>query len=151
MSRLYRPYIPLSIREQVIDRQLREADVQEPRFTKYHGSAATRIAGKIAALFGENKVELHHRPALVNRTRKRSGKYLPDANDENFLVYLPEDEHDIETRVRGQHGQHSDLALVRKRKRKERKAKRRKTKWPSRALRSANRWLKGRAPRSKNR
>ena len=149
--RLPRPHIPLSVREQVIDRQMRDAGIAEPKFTKYHGSTATRIAVKITALFGENKVELHHRPALVNRLRKRSGKYLPDANDPNFLVYLPAYEHDIETRVRGQHGQYSDLALVRKRKRKERKAKRPKTKWASRALRSANRWLKGRKLRSKKR
>jgi hypothetical protein len=119
-------------------------------------------------MFGDAKAELHHRPALVNRTRVwyESGEfgYWPEANNPDHLVYLPADEHDIETRVRGQHGQHSDLALARKRKRAEkkankqrikavgyflawkrrqqRKAKRLKTHWPKRKLRSANRWPK---------
>jgi hypothetical protein len=118
-------------------------------------------------LFGDEKVELHHRPALCNRQRSATVKgivYDPPANDPDYLVYLPADEHDIETRVRGQHGQHSDLALARKRKRAEkkankqrikavgyflawkrrqqRKAKRLKTHWPKRKLRSANRWPK---------
>jgi hypothetical protein len=87
------------------------------------------------------ELELHHRPALLNRERD-GNDYIPRANDPDYLVYLPKDDHDIETRVRGQRGQHSDLGLARKRKRKERKSKRRKTKWSSRPLRSANRWPK---------
>jgi hypothetical protein len=72
---------------------------------------------------------------LVNRRRYQRNpgaevKYIPPANSPDHLVYLLKDDHDVETRVRGQHGQHSDLALARKRKRKERKAKRRKHKWP---------------------
>lgn len=101
--------------------------------------ASLRLKRLLGVLFGELPVELHHRPALVNRVFLRVEKnrgpiigYMPDANDPDYLVYLPADEHDIETRVRGQHGQHSDLALARKRKRKERKAKRPKRKWPSR-------------------
>jgi hypothetical protein len=59
------------------------------------------------------------------------------------LVYLPEDDHDIETRVRGQHGQYSDLALARKRKRAERKRTKPKRRWQSRP------WPKGRKLRGK--
>ena len=142
MPRLPRPYIPLSIRVEVIRRQLVDAGlVQTVPIPQNRGAW---IEKKLRRLFGDRKVELHHRPALVNRVRKPNGDYDPAANNPDFLVYLPEDEHDIETRVRGQHGQHSDLALARKRKRKERKAQRPKRKWGSPPLRSASRWPKGR-------
>jgi hypothetical protein len=84
-------------------------------------------------LFGLVKVELHHRPALMNRLQV-DGKYFPDAADPDYLVYLPVDKHDIETRVRGLHGQHSDLAIARKRKRIERKTKRPRSKLRSRGF-----------------
>jgi hypothetical protein len=146
MPRLPRPNIPLAVRVKVAERQLREVHplaasilygLDEPM------PLGRRLQRLLVAIFGKAKIELHHRPALVNRRRYvRSGKvfYDPPANDPNHLVYLPEDDHDIETRVRGLHGQHSDLGLVRKRKRKERKAKRPKTRWPSRPLQSASRW-----------
>ena len=146
--KLPRPYIPVSVRVRVIERQLLQVGIAPLSAT--HGAAAKprrladRLAFNIRERFGDKKVELHHRPALVNRRRKRNGEYDPPANDPDFLVYLPKDEHDIETRVRGQHGQHSDLALMRKRKRKERKATRCKTKWPKREMQSASRWPKRR-------
>ncbi len=164
--RLPRPYIPLRVREQVIDRQIKAAGFRSTWSIKYVGSAAVRVKWKLQEFFGE-PVELHHRPALVNRPRiKWSGRYVPDANDPDYLVYLPATDHDIETRVRGQHGQHSDLGLARKRKRKERKAKLHedgrpvwtarqrqgphpKRKWPSRSLRSASRWPKRKLTKAK--
>ncbi len=139
--RLPRPYIPLSVRVQVAERQLEGINYEAP--VKPLSERLRKLLAFLGALCGTGcieKMELHHRPALLNRPRKRNGAYLPDANDMRFLVYLPEAEHDIETRVRGLHGQHSDLALARKRKRSERKAKRPKTRWPSRPLRSASRW-----------
>lgn len=141
--RLHRPYIPLSVRARVIERQCLEVGIAPMIDDSI--SSANRIAFNLKECFGAQKVELHHRPAITNRQKYvRNGEtfYKPDANDPDYLVYLPADEHDIETRIRGQHGQHSDLALVRKRKRKERKAKRPKTKWPSRPLKSASRWPK---------
>jgi hypothetical protein len=53
--------------------------------------------------------------------------------------------------VRGLRGQHSDLALARKRKRKERKVKRPKRKWSSRPLKSGSRWPKGRKIQTRRR
>jgi hypothetical protein len=146
MSRLPRPHIPLEVRCVVAERQLAEAGKERPRFAQYH-PYGLRLRVVLEAMFGDAKVELHHRPALVNRQRKRNGKYIPDANDPDYLIYLREDDHDIETRVRGLHGQHSDLALARKRKRKERKAARPKTRWASRPLQSASRWPKKRKMR----
>ena len=85
-------------------------------------------------LFGLTKAELHHRPALCNRNVDGNGNYDPAANDPEFLIYLPVDDHDIETRVRGLHGQHSDLAIARKRKRIERKTKRPRSRLRSRGF-----------------
>jgi hypothetical protein len=142
--RLPRPYIPLKIKIQVAERQASESvlwrDAIMPLGIKW--TLRQRLTSALTFLFGSLPVELHHRPALCNRPCSGAGVYEPDANDPDYLVYVPKDEHDIETRVRGQHGDYSDLAKARKRKRKERKAKRRKTHWPSRPLRSANRWPK---------
>ena len=150
--RLPRPYIPLSTRIEVAERQYFERFGRPVVRTFRQGRKHLFVV--LASIFQDPDrggislaPELHHRPALVNRPRKRNGTYQPDANDPRFLVYLPKQEHDIETRVRGLHGQHSDLALVRKRKRKERKAKRPKTRWASRPLKSASRWPKKRTMR----
>ena len=151
--RLPRPYIPLAVRVLVAERQMKEATgcvctndlgVPLPLFGATYG---VRLR---AALFhlsggGRLRMELHHRPALVNRRRRRNGDYDPPANSPEHLVYLAEDDHDVETRVRGLRGQHSDLALARKNKNiaKNRDPKRRKAKiaqpkkqrWPSRPFR----------------
>jgi hypothetical protein len=134
MSRLSRPHIPLHVREMVLDRQMREVGFKPSWASRQGRSVATRLRLKLEEFFGCAPVELHHQPALVNRQYLGAGLYSPLANDPNYLVYLTADDHDIETRVRGQHGQYSDLAMARKRKRKERKAMRPKRKWPSRRL-----------------
>jgi hypothetical protein len=139
--KLPRPYIPWHVREQVIDQQMITAQFTPTKAARYTGSAERRVRWKLEEFFAGIPVELHHSPALVNRKLKWRfvGKgygtvpvYDPPANDPNYLVYMPVDEHDIRTRVRGARGQYSDLALVRKRKRQERKAKRRRFKWPKR-------------------
>ena len=146
VMRLPRPHIPLAVRVEVAERQLRETrPVQSPSI--FYGldepmPLGQRLRRLLTAIFGDAKVELHHRPALVNRRRYvRNGKtfYDPPANSPDHLVYLLKPDHDVETRVRGVNGQHSDLALARKRRRKERKAKRRRRKWPAgRKLQSRN-------------
>ncbi len=135
--KLPRPYIPLRVRVQVAERQFYKVFGRLP---DVHGfkNYGQWLRVLLSSMFGNTPVELHHRPALCNREwlgHLVVPRYVPDANDPDYLVYLPAgpgSEHDIETRVRGQHGQHSDLGLARKRKRIERKAKRPKRKWPSR-------------------
>lgn len=129
--KLPRPYIPLSVRERVIDEQMAEAKLQPTWAARTAKSISKRVRFKLEEFFGNRPVELHHRPALVNRQRD-GDDYIPRANDPDYLIYLPADDHDIETRVRGQHGQYSDLAMARKRKRRERKAARPKRRWPTR-------------------
>lgn len=131
MSRLPRPYIPVSVRVQVAERQL----IERGMFT-FVGPASMRLRFSLKSLFNDKKAELHHRPALVNRRLKRNGDYDPPANDPAYLVYLADDDHDIETRVRGLHGQHSDFGLRRKNRRMDenrgRRKRRPKKKIPSR-------------------
>lgn len=135
------------MRLEVAERQLAERGTSISDDLKTVRSRTNLLGLALVLLFDEqnNRAELHHRPALVNRRRYvRNGKvfYDPPANSAEYLVYLLDDEHDIETRVRGQGAQLSDLAIARKRKRKEKKATRPKRKWPSRPLRSATRWPK---------
>jgi hypothetical protein len=119
--KLPRPYIPLAVRIQVAERQVMERPnpyfcVGPRRREGYRKKIkADYLAWLLNTLFGNAKVELHHRPALVNRT---SGidtvhgkvRYIPDANDPEHLVYLPKGEHDLETRIRGLGAQRSDLS-----------------------------------------
>ena len=153
MSRLPRPHISDRIRLKVAMRQLGYSPqiiVSDTKGALKHRALAAFLFGELGYLANQlgcsiDQLELHHRPSLVNRRRKRNGDYDPPANDPAYLVYLADDDHDIETRVRGQHGQHSDLGMVRKNKRiaANRNPKRRKTKivqreeyrWPSRPFR----------------
>ena len=138
---LERPHVPWSIRREVIERQMREAHLEPTLGELYTGSDERATRWMIERLFPGERVQLHHRPALINREKRVSEIdgfvwYKPPANDPDHLVYLPADDHDVETRVRGQHGDYSDLALRRKRKRIERKASQKfKRKWPKRKLR----------------
>lgn len=138
--RLPRPHIPLGVRLEVAVRQLSALGAGWAR-----GQGETLLAAlpkALAALSREHggaKMELHHRPALLNRHRKTvRGRtvYDPPANDPAHLVWLPEHEHDIETRVRGQGALRSDFGQARYNKRvaKNRAPKKHKHRWPSRPM-----------------
>lgn len=118
MTRLHRPYIPLKVRLAVAERQLFEAEPDKVGYAVMgRKTAGNRLRALLSYLFGIAAVELHHRPALVNRMRRKKfgGKvvYIPDANDPEHLVYLRAADHDVETRVRGLGAQRSDLAQAR--------------------------------------
>lgn len=136
MSRLPRPHIPFSVRVRVATRQLYERGINAGQHARREGETLKELLARmLAVLFGDAKAELHHRPALVNRRRKKNGTYDPDANDPDHLEYLVEDAHDVETRIRGRNGAHSDLGMARKNKRiaKNRQTPKRPPKvWPSR-------------------
>lgn len=116
--RLFRPYIPLDVRLKVASRQLSLIDISATCLLALMKDSAIkkRLGYALAKLFHGRKHELHHRPALENRQQiKRRGKiigYIPDANDPDHLVYLennPENnDHYIETHVRGVGAQRSD-------------------------------------------
>ena len=136
MARLPRPYIPLLVRVQVALRQVAAECEPVPRFGRRDGEYLSAL---LWILFEDQKCELHHQPSLLNRQRI-GNDYDPPANDPEHLVYLLAEDHVVETRVRGLHGQHSDLALARKRKRQERKLNRPRRKWASRPWPTNRNW-----------
>lgn len=137
MARLFRPHIPLSVRVQVAERQLR-ALVPPGKF-RYTFSGTSTLGNKLKALlpmlaeaFGceITDLRLDHDPALGARQRLQYSAvikptYIPAANDPNHLNYRPhgpqfENSHLIKTNVRGEHGQHPDRVLIKKQRRLER-------------------------------
>jgi hypothetical protein len=128
MARLFRPYVPIKVQLRVAEDQLLARGMPPPQFdplTQRKLPAKQRLYLALRDLFDERKAQLDHDPALCNRRKiMRHGSFIrydPDANDPAYLIWRPADEHNIKTRVRGEHGQLSDLAIARKRKRSERK------------------------------
>lgn len=123
-----RRYVPLSVRVQVAERQFdaatsfahvngdRHATVFRSFVDRDHWRAGTPLQRQLdlllQLLFGDAKTELHHRPALVNRPlNRRKTDTVPPANDPEHLVYLLKDEeHRIETYIRGIGAQRSDVS-----------------------------------------
>lgn len=53
-----------------------------------------RLRLVLHTLFGNAPVQLDHDPALILRNHnRRTGKYTPDANDPDFLIYRLKDDH----------------------------------------------------------
>ena len=100
-----RPHVPLKIRLAVLERQAfidREfKNEMERRFCwdwykcSVRGtSTAHRIKWLLMALFLDGKAELDHDPALcLRKIDKKTGRYIPDANNPNHLVYRVREEH----------------------------------------------------------
>ncbi len=169
--RLLRPYIPITVRIQVAERQLREqfgwteimlTRMRRPRSGEHMTPTKTtlldRLIEKISAGIRiehphfDGTLELHHRPALTNRPFNfKPQDYDPPANDPEFLVYISDFDHYIETNVRGVGAQRSDLGQRRYNKKVARnrmaKDKKRPGRWPKRKLRSKpinSRWRRQR-------
>ena len=123
--RLKRPYIPLSVRIKVAERQLAYHGVilavnKEPSLAKQ----LTELLGVLQSILRADKLHLDHDPALALRKfNKRTGKYKPDANDPEFLKYRAVDGHRTKTFIRGEHGQRSDIAQIKRERRRKRPAK----------------------------
>jgi len=133
--RRYRPHIPYSVRLQVATRQLlAESPMAASILQHLKGTKQQRLATILGHLFGSQAIELHHRPALVNRAwNERAEDYDPPANDPEFLIYLAKHDHAIETRVRGMGAQRSDLSQARYNKNvaRNRSGKKPKYRWPT--------------------
>lgn len=143
MTKLLRPYIPLSVRLIVAGRQLLEKGI----WTEAHWAIvwtsptplAQRLAHALEQLFGNERCHLDHNPALGVREKIiKRGKhvgYIPDANDPNHLLYRTTQDHHIKTNVRGDGAQYSDTVLMKRERKRQKKKSGRKRKW---------RWPKGR-------
>lgn len=145
MGRLLRPYIPLGVRVPVVCRQLGFAGILIGRQPgERHGAYLARLLPALAAHLGAESaadLQLDHDPALVNRLKDieepdgrivrkvivvprgcKVLRYYPSANDPHHLIYRVRAFHDEKTRIRGEHGQLSDLGLARKERRRVKKA-----------------------------
>jgi hypothetical protein len=57
-----------------------------------------RLKSLLDDLFGDRPYHLDHDPALILRKfNKRTGKYTPNANDPDYLIYRARDEHQQKT------------------------------------------------------
>lgn len=169
MARLYRPHVPLEVRCRVALRQLGEmwpdqvldevrANYRDPyRPRSGFGAFLEMLLAKLAELLGcvVEDLRLDHDPPLALRESKLIGltgrrKYMPDANDPEHLAYRPHGaefagSHDVKTRIRGEHGQFSDVQLIKRRRRRERKAQPVKRRVGKRAkIKAVSKWPKGR-------
>jgi hypothetical protein len=80
-------------------------------------------------------LQLDHDPPLGARERK-GDDYKPAANDPDYLIYRPKVEHAVKTRIRGEHGQYSDLVLIKRERRRLKKKIKAKRSWPKRKMQS---------------
>jgi hypothetical protein len=103
VTRLVRPYIPLDVRLKVAERQLGYG-------CSIKGQARSeRLRLMLLKLFDGEPCHLDHDPALENRPYSdRTGRYTPDANDSEFLIYRTVAGHKIKTYVRGDGALRSD-------------------------------------------
>lgn len=152
MARLFRPAIPVEIRCRVALRQLDEKnidsviDANRPRRDagymvgvvglpgRSHGRLLIELCERLAEKF-DCRVEdlrLDHDPPLGARPQERRGLsrktyYVPDANDPDHLFYRPHGtqfagSHDVKTRIRGDHGQYSDVVLIKRERRRQKRS-----------------------------
>lgn len=149
MARLYRPHIPTEVKLKVVLRQIGEIfPDQVPAEAKRHRMMGRQLAGLLKMLAETLNCEvsdlrLDHDPALgarekvpVKRPRKDHRwfnsfgvaiRYEPDANNPEHLFYRPHGaqfagSHDVKTRIRGDHGQYSDIQLIKRERRRQKKA-----------------------------
>jgi hypothetical protein len=67
---------------------------------------------------------LDHDPSLAVRPfNPHTGKCTPDANDPEHLFYRTKEDHRTKTFVHGEHGQYSDIALIKRERRRNQPAK----------------------------
>lgn len=144
MVERFRPHIPITVKCLVVLRQLGTLwpDQVLASHSKLLGSMLDRLATLLNCPVAD--LRLDHEPALrVREFNKRTGRYKPDANDPEFLLYRTSHGHHIKTNVKGDGAQFPDRVLIKRERRRERgpRPKRFIRKIPSRPLKSASRWL----------
>jgi hypothetical protein len=147
-----RPYIPISVRVLVAERQVRKiASAKWWECYQHAVSNGMTMGARLLALLlrlGHEagwtvSHQLDHDPALIlrrynPRIKKVAARYTPDANDPDFLIYRPKPEHGFKTTGRKPGAERtvtskgSDMWAKRKFDRLERKGTRPKRKIPSR-------------------
>lgn len=95
-----RPYIPLSVRVQVAERQVRESGSIYWSLYQSAVSEGLTMGMRLTCLLSRLRVQgieypqLDHDPALILRKfSERTGRYTPDANDPDYLIYRSKEDH----------------------------------------------------------
>lgn len=93
-----RPYIPLSVRVRVAERQLWRDRGYNAEYDclRETGSMSERLEWLLAALFNGQSCALDHDPALILRPFV-DGFYSPEANDPRYLIYREKADHQQKT------------------------------------------------------
>jgi hypothetical protein len=99
-----RPYIPISVRLKVAQRQFNESGASYTNYEvclrRQHGNIGKRelLTLLLKTLFPDVVAQLDHDPALILRPFDReSGKYTPDANDPDHLIWREKAAHQEKT------------------------------------------------------
>jgi hypothetical protein len=125
--RLKRPYIPLAVRVAVSEKLVRSLGgmpFSAILSMRWRLGWNLNLAARIKGLPDGRSFHCDHDPPLGTRPfSNRTGKYKPDANDPEHLFYRSEDDHRTKTFVRGEHGQYSDIVLIKRERRRNRPAK----------------------------
>lgn len=131
--KLIRPSISIEIKCRVVLRQLGEMFPDDVMLAHRRGFGKL-LNEKLAALSDllrcESKdLRCDHDPALGARKKifNQVGEHIeyePRGSDPEYLIYRPhgtqfDKSHDVKTRIRGEHGQLSDIALVKRNRRLE--------------------------------
>jgi hypothetical protein len=125
--RLPRPHIPLEVRCRVALRQLGEMWPDDVLAADQNrGKLLGLLLAQLAALLGCEPGGLHldHDPALCLRDKIENDAgeiigYVPDANDPEHLIYREKRAHQIKTTVHGIGAQRSDIAELKRARRRE--------------------------------
>lgn len=144
-----RPNIPVATKLFVAGQQLVMSGIGCPM--KSAGETQTELLNlrlvHLAVLLGCERKDLRfdHDPPLRwrrydPRIKNVAARFQPNANSPEHLIYRTKDDHHRKTNIRGDGAQHPDRVLIAKERRRENPKPKRKRKWASRPLRSANRW-----------
>lgn len=125
--KLLRPHIPIRTQCIVALKQLGELWPEDVlSATKNKTILLDDLLKRLSDLIGAEDLQLDHQPALALREKVflngEHVEYQPHSCDPEHLIWRDKDAHRIKTNVRGDGAQFSDLALIRRKKRREKKA-----------------------------
>jgi hypothetical protein len=124
-----RPYVPLAVRVTVSEKLVQSlggvpSSANVGFSMRWRLNWNLNLAARIKGLPDGGSFQLDHDPSLALRKQhKRNGviSYDPPANDPEYLFYR--DDHHTKTFLRGDHGQYSDIVLIKRERRRNRAAK----------------------------
>lgn len=147
-----RPAIPVSTKLAVAGRHLIDAGVNI--FADYfrvdgetHSMLLERRLVRLADCLGcpRKDLRLDHDPPLRwrrydPRVKNVAARFQPNANSPEHLIYRTKEDHHRKTNIRGDGAMFADRVLIARERKRENPKPKRKYKWASRPLRSANKW-----------